>query len=79
MDSENGPADLMGREREEMIDWDATGENHRQRRGMDGWMVDGGKRGEINMALIVSSAPLLSLDQPFITPTQLVRRRHFGK
>lgn len=41
MDSETGPADLMGRERVEMIDWDTTGENHRQRRGMDGWWMEG--------------------------------------
>lgn len=34
-----------------------------------GWGMDEGRRrrGEINMALIVSSAPLPSLDQPFIT------------
>lgn len=46
-----------------------------------GWGMDGGwrRRGEINMALIVSSAPLPSLDQPFITPTQSVRHWHFGK
>lgn len=31
------------------------------------------------MALIVSSAPLQSLDQPFITSPQSVHCRHFGK
>lgn len=56
-----------------------TGENPSERTG--GWRMDGGwrRRGEINMALIVSSASLQSRDQPFITPTQSVRHRHFGK
>lgn len=64
---------------ETMIDWDNTGVNRRQRTGE--WGMDGGRRrrGEINMALIVSSAPLPSLDQPFITPPQSVQHRHFGK
>lgn len=64
---------------EAMIDWDNTGVNRRQRTGE--WGMDGGRRrrGEINMALIVSSAPLPSLDQPFITPPQSVQHRHFGK
>lgn len=48
-------------------------------RGNEGWMKGGRERGEINMALIVSSAPPPSPDPPFITPTQSVRRRHFGK
>lgn len=47
--------------------------------GGEGWVEGGGERGEINMALIVSSAPPPSPDPPFITPTQSVRRRHFGK
>lgn len=66
-------------ERETVIDWESARENQRRRTG--GWGMDAGRRrrGEINMALIVSSAPLLSLDQPFITPPQSVQHRHFGK
>ena len=64
---------------ETMIDWENTRDNQRER--TRGWGTDGGrrKRREINMALIVSSAPPLSLHQPFITPPQSVQRRHFGK
>lgn len=55
------------------------GERARERTG--GWRMDGGRRrrGEINMALIVSSASPPSLHQPFITPPQSVQHRHFGK
>lgn len=73
---------LMGLE-ERGRDWlgehlrDLEGENRGMRDGwMDGWRR---KRGEINMALIVSSAPPLSLYQPFISPLRSVQRRHFGK
>lgn len=56
-----------------------TRENLREQTG--GWRMCRGwrRRGEINMALIVSSASLQSHNQPFITPTQSVQRRHFGK
>lgn len=65
----------------EKRDNDWLGEHSRESDGENEWGMDGGRRrrGEINMALIVSSAPLPSLDQPFITPPQSVQRRHFGK
>lgn len=67
------------RKQDTMIDWANTKENRGKRTG--GWGMVGGwrRRGEINMALIVSSAPLLSLNQSFITPLQSVQRWHFGK
>lgn len=72
-----GPADGMEKERQ----WLTGTTLRRFRERTWGWGMGGGwrRRGEINMALIVSSAPLQSLHQPFITPLQSVQCRHFGK
>lgn len=77
-DGETGPADGIGRGGDN--DW--LGQRSRESEGeTGGWGMVGGRRrrGEINMALIVSFAPLPSLDQTFITPLQSVQLWHFGK